>query len=106
MTFAIERSQLPLNEAVTLTAASGRLVPIDTMVRPIITDGILKIFATDLEQKLLYPILERAIQENEYTIREKVAQILVLLKQKKYSKLKEKLMSDENYYVRAALLNA
>lgn len=66
----------------------------------------LKIFATDLEQKLLYPILERAIQENEYTIREKVAQILVLLKQKKYSKLKEKLMSDENYYVRAALLNA
>ena len=66
----------------------------------------LKIFAIDIEQKSLYPLLERAIQENEYTIREKVAQILVLLKQKKYSKLKEKLMNDENYYVRVALLNA
>ena len=39
----------------------------------------LKIFANDLPIEIIFPILERASKEREYTIREKAAQILVLL---------------------------
>ena len=54
-TLAMERSYAPLRDAEILTAASGRLVPMETIVRPIITDGILKIFAT-----LLLPSTKRS----------------------------------------------
>ena len=40
-------SLLPESPAEMLTAASGALVPIAAMVRPIITDGIFSSFATD-----------------------------------------------------------
>ena len=41
-------SLLPARPAVMLTAASGALVPAATIVRPMITDGILKSLATSL----------------------------------------------------------
>ena len=37
----------PFNAAVTLTAASGALVPIATIVNPIIIEGTLNFFAID-----------------------------------------------------------
>ena len=46
-------------------------------------------------------ILNRSSVQEEYTIREKVAQIIV--KTDKYSKLKSRLSDDENYYVRQIL---
>ena len=55
----------------------------------------LKLFVNDIDEDKLFSILERTSQEREYTIREKAAQILVLL-----DSVKEKLMNDENYYVR------
>ena len=63
----------------------------------------LKLFADSIEPELLYSILKRASIEREYTIREKVAQILVLLKDERYANLKQTLANDENYYVRIAL---
>lgn len=58
----------------------------------------LRNFVDDIESGTLLKILERSIQETEYTIREKVAQIVVLTD---FEKLKEQLKNDENYYVRA-----
>ena len=63
----------------------------------------LKLFVGDLEQAELLQILERASKEKEYTIREKVAQILVLTEDERFIPLIEKLEQDENYYVRTAL---
>lgn len=60
----------------------------------------LKHFAKDLQLESLKPILERACIEREYTIREKVAQIIVLLQDDRLTELKSKLQNDENYYVR------
>jgi hypothetical protein len=65
----------------------------------------LKLFVDDIEPDILFGILERAIQEKEYTVREKAAQILRLTENEIFLPLKEKLKADENYYVRAALLN-
>jgi hypothetical protein len=48
-TFAIAISLLPFKAAVTLTAASGALVPNATIVKPIIKVGTLKILAIDEE---------------------------------------------------------
>ena len=42
----IARELLPVREAVTLTAHSGRLVPMATMVIPMIIEGIRRRFAT------------------------------------------------------------
>ena len=46
-------------------------------------------------------ILSRSCSQDEYTIREKAAQILK--KTDKFEKLKQKLLNDENYYVREML---
>ena len=59
-----------------------------------------KLFAKDLTQTTVYEILERASKEKEYTIREKVAQILLTCDEEEFEPLKKILKSDENYYVR------
>ena len=46
-TFAVAMSFWPFNAAVTLTAASGALVPNATIVSPINNDGILNFLAID-----------------------------------------------------------
>lgn len=61
----------------------------------------LKLFVNDINPDELLRISERAIQEKEYTIREKVAEILVLTDNKIFEPLLSKLKQDENYYVRA-----
>ena len=53
--------------------------------------------------EILKPVLERASEEREYTIREKVAQIIALLDNANLQDLKLKLQNDENYYVRNAV---
>lgn len=58
----------------------------------------LKNFVDDIEQEKLLKILERSTEEKEYTIREKVAQIVILTN---FEALKTQLKNDENYYVRA-----
>lgn len=63
-------------------------------------EGI-KLFAADLDSEVLLPILERASEEREYTIREKTAQILLCKNDEKFLPLIKKLKNDENYYVRA-----
>lgn len=61
----------------------------------------MKLFVETLDEELLYGIYTRAMQEKEYTIREKVAQLILLTPQnEKMSALKEQLKQDENYYVR------
>ena len=63
----------------------------------------LKLFVNDIPSEDLLKILERASEEKEYTIREKVGQILVLTQDECFRPLIDKLKQDENYYVRAAL---
>lgn len=63
----------------------------------------LKLFANELRVEELVPILDRASQEREYTIREKAAQILKILQNKDLNNILERLSSDENYYVRIAV---
>ena len=63
----------------------------------------LKLFAEELDKDELLTILERASVEKEYTIREKVAEILLLVEGEKFEQLKRKLKTDENYYVRKKL---
>ena len=60
----------------------------------------LKLFIEEIEPEKLLHILERAAIEQEYTIREKVAQILVKTRLKEFELLKNHLKEDENYYVR------
>ena len=60
----------------------------------------LKLIVNDILPETLLKILERASLEQEYTIREKVAQILVLTKDEIFNPLKEKIQQDENYYVK------
>lgn len=57
----------------------------------------LKFFVEDINPETLLNILERSVQEKEYTIREKVAQIAILTS---FEDLKTRLKNDENYYVR------
>lgn len=64
----------------------------------------LKLFVFDLDEDVLYPILKRCSEEREYTIRERTAQIISLINSDKYSDIKAKLLKDENYYVRVALI--
>ena len=61
----------------------------------------LKLFINDIKREELELILNRSAQETEYTIREKVAQILILTSDKEFTELKNTLKNDENYYVRA-----
>ena len=60
----------------------------------------LKLFVDKIDCQKLLKILERASKEKEYTIREKVAQILLLTNNTVFEQLKNTLKSDENYYVR------
>lgn len=61
----------------------------------------LKLFVTKLPQEKVLAILARAMLEKEYTIREKVAQLILLLPEnEKISAMKAELKTDENYYVR------
>jgi hypothetical protein len=46
ITLLIASELLPASAAVTLTASSGRLVPRDTIVKPIISGGTFNLFAT------------------------------------------------------------
>ncbi len=63
-------------------------------------EGLNKYYSYVNDEKLAY-ILEQALIQNEYTVREKVAQLLNKpdLKQK-YPDLLAKLAADENYYVK------
>lgn len=61
----------------------------------------LKLFANEIPFNKLFPILERASREREYTIREKAAQIVVLTQSEKYEVIIERLKQDENYYVKS-----
>ena len=60
----------------------------------------LKSFNEKISAEELFKILTRASQEKEYTIREKVAQILILTQDPEFNTLKQELSNDENYYVR------
>lgn len=62
----------------------------------------LKLFTDEIAEDKLIDILKRATEENEYTIREKVAQIVILKNSDKFYELKNKLINDENYYVKNA----
>ena len=59
----------------------------------------LKNFYICVDENILSLILQKCAEQKEYTIREKTAQIII--ETNKYTALKEKLMNDENYYVRA-----
>ncbi len=63
----------------------------------------IKYFYSYIEDKKLNEILTKASLQNEYTIREKVAEILNI--SKKFPDLYNNLQKDENYYVKFALLN-
>ena len=56
-------------------------------------------FYMDVEKTTLEAILNKGAEQNEYTIREKVAQVVKLSGY--FQELEEKLKFDENYYVRA-----
>ena len=60
----------------------------------------IKGFVDNISAEELYKILSRASLEKEYTIREKVAQILVLTQNPIFNTLKLRLKDDENYYVK------
>ena len=64
----------------------------------------LKMFVQTLSYDELFPILDRSSQEREYTIREKVAQILARIDKAGYESIIKRLETDENYYVRKAIL--
>ena len=51
-----------------------------------------------IDEKILADILYKCASQQEYTIREKCAQIIVITN--KFSELKNQLKNDENYYVR------
>lgn len=56
-------------------------------------------FYMDVEKSTLKTILSKGAEQNEYTIREKVAQVVKLSGD--FQELTEKLKFDENYYVKA-----
>lgn len=60
----------------------------------------LKEFYSNIEQSKLFMILERSASQTEYTVREKVAQIIIHANI--LPNLQNELKKDENYYVRAA----
>ena len=57
-------------------------------------------FYKNLSQNDLLKILERANKESEYTIREKIAQIVINLETDVFKALKQELKNDSNYYVK------
>ena len=66
----------------------------------------LKNYVKDIPTNKLLNILDRTSREREYTIREKTAQILMLIKPESENiKIRDRLLNDENYYVRLAIKN-
>ena len=63
----------------------------------------LKLFVQEMSLEELLPILEKAMQIQEYTIREKVAQIVNSLDKMELQDIKNRLQNDDNYYVRNAI---
>ena len=63
----------------------------------------LKFFYEYISPNDLENLVKISIKQNEYTIREKVAQIIVNLQG--FTEAKSLLKNDENYYVRVAMLN-
>ena len=63
----------------------------------------LKLYVLEMDKDKLKLILNRVLLENEYTIREKAAQILSLFNSDDFNELKSKIKADDNYYVRQAL---
>lgn len=61
----------------------------------------LNVFFDFLDEENLFPVLKKCSEITEYTIREKVALVLCNdVKTKELLELKQKLKSDDNYYVR------
>lgn len=60
-------------------------------------DGI-KYFQDYIDKTILEKILTKCVNQREYTIREKAAQVIAI--SNKFDNLKDKLATDENYYVR------
>jgi len=63
----------------------------------------LKNYWTYTQTNEIKPILKRALEESEYTIREKVAQILVRMPKNDYNDIINVINNDENYYVKRIL---
>jgi hypothetical protein len=63
----------------------------------------LKIFYDIVSEEELYKILKKASSISEYTIREKTAQIVLLIQNPKFDDIKQKLKDDENYYVKKVI---
>ena len=63
----------------------------------------LKLFVNKIDEATLVKILTKASEIKEYTIREKVAQILINTNSPNFTNLKNILKNDENYYVRMVL---
>ena len=61
----------------------------------------LKSFYEFVPEEKLLSIVQKAANQNEYTIREKAAELIIVTS--KFPKIKEQLTHDENYYVREAL---
>lgn len=63
----------------------------------------LKNFYDLIEDSRLENILKKAAEQSEYTIREKVAELIFI--SKKFPNIKSQLLNDENYYVKSIFLN-
>lgn len=63
----------------------------------------LKYFYEMVDENIMLEILKRSSAQNEYTVREKAAEIAVL--SEKFKCIQKELENDSNYYVRAVFLN-
>lgn len=63
----------------------------------------LKYFFEMVDENTMLEILKRSSAQNEYTVREKAAEIAVL--SEKFKCIQKELENDSNYYVRAVFLN-
>ncbi len=65
----------------------------------------LRLFASELDNCILYSILEKTSKEREYTIREQTAKIINKLNSSNFDYIKKDLLNDENYYVKNCFVN-
>jgi len=63
----------------------------------------LKYFYEFVDEKTMLEILNRASLQNEYTVREKAAEIAIL--SENFREIQNRLKDDSNYYVKAVFLN-
>lgn len=61
-------------------------------------EGLLN-YSKYLSEERLKQILSRTLEESEYTVREKAAQIIIKQTSPIFDKLKQEILSDNNYYV-------